>query len=731
MLRPRFLILILIALAFCAVLYGCGSDSVLSPPSTPQSTPQPQAASDRPMAVLADAQGVVELYQAGLWEAVSVGTELKQSDKIRTGDDSSALITFFEGSSIELESATEITLSELAVNAATGTTTIKMGQSIGSTVSRVKKLVDSESTYEIQTPSATAMVRGSVGKVIVLNNGITIVLNQEGEWLAYAQGQTVAIPAGWQVTITPGSPPGQIIEQNPPPQNIPPPNGNQSGGDPQPVPSFMADFSASVTSGATALSVQFTNKSSGKVTTWTWDFGDGGTSTDTNPLHIYMTPGIYTVSLTVSGPEGTDTMTRTNYILVLDNLPSLDFSADLPEGGIPLPVEFTTESEGAISDWSWDFGDGGTSYEENPVHVYTVPGVYTVSLTVMYVSGTQTVTKYDYINVWNAWTQTSGADFSSGSHQNTMVYPDDMGIINPPVFAGPTGSPATPVTASEENDGMVLLDINPLAVEPQWIPDTSFDEMWAPIYGTTYQAQTLTPGASGVPAQFVVRLRTVGNPGDLVLELRQCDITGAPASTVLSSCTLPAILFGDNIDDNYDVYFPPTLIMEEGTTYALVLHQMANAGDAQNYYEWEFDIFYNYNGGRGWSSDNGSTSWEAIQVEGFVDFYFSYFLTQYFPWGIYESDSYDCGAEAMFRYLDWDVVVPAATELKFQIATNNDNETWNFIGPDGTNDTYYENSGTPVWAGHNGDRYVKYMAYLDLAGGVITPQIRSVTLLYR
>jgi PKD repeat protein len=62
--------------------------------------------------------------------------------------------------------------------------------------------------------------------------------------------------------------------------------------------------------------VSFTDQSTGINTSWEWDFGDGSTSTKQNPSHTYTEPGTYTVSLTVTGYEGSDTNTKADYIKV-------------------------------------------------------------------------------------------------------------------------------------------------------------------------------------------------------------------------------------------------------------------------------------------------------------------------------------------------------------------------------------------------------------------------------
>ena len=77
-----------------------------------------------------------------------------------------------------------------------------------------------------------------------------------------------------------------------------------------------ADFAANVTSGPVPLVVQFTDLSTGDPTSWLWSFGDGATSTDQNPIHIYTAAGTYTVSLTVSNSAGSDEISITDYITV-------------------------------------------------------------------------------------------------------------------------------------------------------------------------------------------------------------------------------------------------------------------------------------------------------------------------------------------------------------------------------------------------------------------------------
>jgi len=95
-----------------------------------------------------------------------------------------------------------------------------------------------------------------------------------------------------------------------------------------PIPP-IADFSAEPTAGVAPLAVEFTDKSTGDITSCSWDFGDGSTSDEENPSHTYSTAGIYTVSLDVSGPGGTDTETKESFITVYEQEEAtVDFDPD-------------------------------------------------------------------------------------------------------------------------------------------------------------------------------------------------------------------------------------------------------------------------------------------------------------------------------------------------------------------------------------------------------------------
>ncbi len=160
-----------------------------------------------------------------------------------------------------------------------------------------------------------------------------------------------------------------------------------------------ANFTANTTSGIAPLTVTFTDQSSGTVSTYAWSFGDGQTSTLQNPSHIYPTPGTYTVQLTVNGPGGSNTQTRSGYITVTYPAPVAGFTVDTTTGNAPLQVSFTDQSTGTVSTYAWSFGDGQTSSLQNPSHIYPTPGTYTVQLTVNGPGGSNTQTRSGYITV--------------------------------------------------------------------------------------------------------------------------------------------------------------------------------------------------------------------------------------------------------------------------------------------------------------------------------------------
>jgi PKD repeat protein len=164
---------------------------------------------------------------------------------------------------------------------------------------------------------------------------------------------------------------------------------------------LRADFETNSTLvGCPSLTVDFKNKSVNAIT-YLWDFGDGTTSTDVDPIHEFINPGVYNVSLSAFGLTGQDTKTVNNQVVVYP-IPVANFLA-FPQHVTDTNqlVLFADNSYNAIL-WNWDFGDGNFSNQQSPDHLYTSNGYYDVSLTVENEYGckdTISRTNYVYLSV--------------------------------------------------------------------------------------------------------------------------------------------------------------------------------------------------------------------------------------------------------------------------------------------------------------------------------------------
>lgn len=102
--------------------------------------------------------------------------------------------------------------------------------------------------------------------------------------------------------------------------------------------------------------------------------------------------------------------------------------------------------------------------------------------------------------------------------------------------------------------------------------------------------------------------------------------------------------------------------------------------------------------------------------------------------GYLTSSTFDTGSGSNFKQIIWNSVTqPIETgesSVRFQIATNNDNEIWNFTGPDGTAGTYYDSSNQNINSSHNGNRYIRYRLYLSTADQLFTPTISDISFTY-
>jgi PKD repeat protein len=208
----------------------------------------------------------------------------------------------------------------------------------------------------------------------------------------------------------------------------------------------VADFVGIPQNGMLPLAVTFTDKSTGNPATWRWDFGDGSISTAQNPAHTYTRAGTYGVSLTVTNAFGTSTKTKAGYITT-GMPPTADFTSGARTGPVPLAVSFTDASKGGPNSWAWDFGDGSASTAVNPAHTYTKAGTYAVTLTVKNAYGSDTETKAGFVTAGGKPTADFIADERRGVKPFTVMF-TDLSTGNPTSWKWDFGDG---LTSTEQN----------------------------------------------------------------------------------------------------------------------------------------------------------------------------------------------------------------------------------------------------------------------------------------
>jgi len=287
-----------------------------------------------------------------------------------------------------------------------------------------------------------------------------------------------------------------------------------------------ASFLAAPLIGMAPLDVQFSDGSTGLVTSRTWDFGDGTTDTATNPHHVYAATGRYTVALSVKNQTGTNTMTRAEYVVVTDvPPPTADFGLDIASGISPLAVQFQDASNGDVTAWQWNFGDGATSTARDPQHTYLLPGAFTVTLAVTGTGGTDSESKPGLVEVAMppAPVAAFAADVTSGIDPLAVAFTDlSSGVVTSRAWsfgdganAGETNPVHTYIAPGTYSVSLVVtgpggsdevVDINLVSVRSveRGIADPSFEEQspgaplsppWTVLAGSEHVVQ---PGGSAL-----------------------------------------------------------------------------------------------------------------------------------------------------------------------------------------------------------------------------------------
>jgi len=148
-----------------------------------------------------------------------------------------------------------------------------------------------------------------------------------------------------------------------------------------------AAFGFSPTTPGPGQSVQFTDLTTGNPTSWSWNFGDGVTSSLKNPAHAFASAGTYIVSLLATTSSGALSATKSITVASMSVLSSsFTYAPASPAAG--QAIQFTDTSTGSPTSWSWNFGDGSTSTLQNPAHTYATAGAKAVILTVTNSAGT-------------------------------------------------------------------------------------------------------------------------------------------------------------------------------------------------------------------------------------------------------------------------------------------------------------------------------------------------------
>jgi len=146
----------------------------------------------------------------------------------------------------------------------------------------------------------------------------------------------------------------------------------------------VAGFSFEPSDPAPGEIVHFSDTSTGYATSWSWLFG-GGYSSAVSPTHVYPSPGSYNVMQTVCNGTACDTATGT--VTVVEKPPEAAFSWRLASLMADEPATWLDLSIGPPTSWSWVFGDGAASTDQEPVHAYAESGIYTARFEVSNPSG--------------------------------------------------------------------------------------------------------------------------------------------------------------------------------------------------------------------------------------------------------------------------------------------------------------------------------------------------------
>lgn len=197
------------------------------------------------------------------------------------------------------------------------------------------------------------------------------------------------------------------------------------------------------------------------TTTWFWNFDDGSFSSEANPVHTFTSNDTYNVCLEASGAGGVDVYCADVVIENVVFLPVADFDFFFGVGG---SVSFNDNSTNAPTYWSWDFGDGGTSTEQNPIHTFTVAGDYNVCLTAGNAAGSDEVCKVVGLNAVEDIQAIALSAYPNPAHDVVSVtLPESIKSDMQIQITNTLGQVVYTQTAAQNPGGILTISVNTLA----------------------------------------------------------------------------------------------------------------------------------------------------------------------------------------------------------------------------------------------------------------------------
>lgn len=139
--------------------------------------------------------------------------------------------------------------------------------------------------------------------------------------------------------------------------------------------------------------------SAGPIATYQWDFGDESFSSDSSPEHIYTKAGVYSVKLKVTTVGGCEDSLTMLHAVSVGETPKANFTASPLDACAQTAIQFTDQSTGTITSWTWIFGDGGSSVTQNPLYEYTDTGYFKVRLIIGNNSCTDTLDMDHFVHI--------------------------------------------------------------------------------------------------------------------------------------------------------------------------------------------------------------------------------------------------------------------------------------------------------------------------------------------